>query len=99
MLTEKLVMYLLNHLNNFNEWQQSLILDLLCKFEPTEEDMFKILDLLDTKLRQSSSSLVLAAIKLFLKYSKQKPSLFSHILERIRQPLLTLLTSAEIDSY
>jgi hypothetical protein len=55
--------------------------------------MFKIMDLLDTKLRQSSSPLVLASIKLFLKYAKMRENLFGHIIERIRQPLLTLLTS------
>lgn len=54
---------------------------------------------MDIKLKQSSTALVLAAIKLFLKYSAVKENLFHQIIERVRQPLLTLITSTEVDGY
>jgi hypothetical protein len=61
--------------------------------------MFGIMNLLDAKLKQSSTGLVLASIKLFVKYAGIKQNLFVQIIERIRQPLLTLITSTEVDGY
>jgi hypothetical protein len=51
------------------------------------------MNLLDAKLKQSSTGLVLAAVKLFVKYAGIKETLFVQIIERVRQPLLTLITS------
>lgn len=93
-------MYLLNHLNDHNEWFQMVVLELLYRYTPKEEnDIFGIMNLLDAKLKQSSTALVLAAIKLFLKYAVIKENLFGQIIERVKQPLLTLLTSTEVDGY
>jgi hypothetical protein len=61
--------------------------------------MFGIMNLLDAKLKQSSTGLVLASIKLFVKYAGIEQNLFVQIIERIRQPLLTLITSTEVDGY
>ena len=57
------------------------------------------MNILDVKLKQSSTALVLAAIILFLKYASIKENLFVQIIDRVRQPLLTLLTSTEVDGY
>lgn len=56
------------------------------------------MNLLEDRLRHSSTALVLAAIKIFMKYTKSQQKIFEQVVERIKSPLLTLLTSSEMAS-
>ena len=66
-ITRQLVINLLNRIREFNEWGQSVILDLCSKYQPASRDeMFDIMNLLEDRFKHASSSVVLGAIKVFL---------------------------------
>jgi len=66
-VTRQLVIALLNRIKDFNEWGQSVILDLCAKYRPeTEDEMFDIMNLLEDRFKHASSSVVLGAVKVFL---------------------------------
>ncbi len=67
-----LVIHLLNRIKDFNEWGQSIILDLTSKYTPTtKEEMFDIMNLLEYRFKHASSSVVLGAIKVFLHLTRE----------------------------
>lgn len=56
------------------------------------------MNLLEDRLKHSSAALVLAAIKIFMKYTKDQPKIFEQVIERIKSPLITLMSSSEMAS-
>eukprot|EP01017_Pseudomicrothorax_dubius_P016528 TRINITY_DN1875_c0_g2_i6.p1 TRINITY_DN1875_c0_g2~~TRINITY_DN1875_c0_g2_i6.p1 ORF type:complete len:411 (-),score=128.24 TRINITY_DN1875_c0_g2_i6:134-1366(-) len=47
-ISQKMIVYLLNKIREFNEWGQTLILELVAKYKPkSENELFDILNLLD----------------------------------------------------
>lgn len=62
----------------------------------SEQECFDIMNLLDERLRHSCVSIVLATVKVFLNYSKDKPAVHDSVNKRIKAPLLTLMTSCEM---
>ena len=70
-ITRALVIHLLNRIRDFNEWGQSLILELTTRYQPQSQDeMFDIMNLLEERFKHASSSVVLGAVKVFLYLSK-----------------------------
>jgi len=66
-ITRQLIISLLNRIKDFNEWGQSIILDLCSKYKPADqEEMFNIMNLLEDRFKHASSSVVLGAVKVFL---------------------------------
>ena len=66
-----LIIHLLNRIKEFNEWGQSIILDLTAKYNPSsKEEMFDIMNLLEDRFKHASSSVVLGAVKVFLHLTK-----------------------------
>lgn len=91
-----LVIHLLNRIKDFNEWGQSIILDLTSKYTPqTKEEMFDIMNLLEDRFKHASSSVVLGAVKVFLHLTKDDENLCRQVFERLQAPLITLMTSSE----
>lgn len=71
-----LVIHLLNRIKDFNEWGQSIILDLTSKFNPANQDeMFDIMNLLEDRFKHASSSVVLGAVKVFLHLTRDDDNL------------------------
>lgn len=67
----KLVIYLLNWIKDFNEWGQSIVLELVSDFNPTDRNLiFDIMNLLESRLKHASSSVLLGAVKVFLNITK-----------------------------
>jgi AP-4 complex subunit beta-1 len=92
-------MYLLNRLKDYNEWGQTIILDFVYRYTPkNEKELFDTMNLLEDRLRHSSTALVLATIKIFMKYTKEKEKIFSQVVERIKSPMLTLMSSSDMAS-
>ncbi|XP_065187426.1 AP-4 complex subunit beta-1-like [Sycon ciliatum] len=86
--------HLLNMLKDFNEWSQSLILRVLSRYKPADEDeMFDILTMLDERLKHANSGVVLSTIQLFLQLTQNMPEVQEDVYERIRAPLVTLVRS------
>lgn len=47
------------------------------------------------KLKQSSASLVLSSIRVIIKLAKGKKDLFNNVVQKIKAPLLTLMSANE----
>lgn len=98
MITSKMVNHLLNFISEFNEWGQNIILELISRFKPKDEkQIINILNSLEEKdfLKHSSVSIVLATCKVFITYTKDT-ELISHVINRIKDPLITLLSACEM---
>ncbi|ETE63663.1 AP-4 complex subunit beta-1 [Ophiophagus hannah] len=86
--------HLLNRMPDLDQWGQSEVLTFLLRYKPRcEEELFDILNLLDGYLKNSSSSVVMAATKLFLVLAKDFPHVQADVLVRVKGPLLTACTS------
>ncbi|XP_075030355.1 AP-4 complex subunit beta-1 isoform X2 [Calonectris borealis] len=59
----------------------------------SEEELFDILNLLDSYLKSSSPSVVMAATKLFLVLAREYPHVQADVLVRVKGPLLSACTS------
>ncbi|KAF2077808.1 hypothetical protein CYY_000853 [Polysphondylium violaceum] len=98
-ITPTMVQFLLGKLKEFNEWSQCIVIDTLYKYTPKDEDeVLDILNLLDDKLKQSNSALVLGIVKLFIKITEGYPVLediHNEVYERVKDPLITLVESSE----
>jgi AP-4 complex subunit beta-1 len=95
-INRQLVISLLNRIKDFNEWGQSVVLDLCAKYRPeNEEEMFDIMNLLEDRFKHASSSVVLGAVKVFLYLTQGNPELVKKVYQRLQAPLITLMTSSE----
>ena len=98
-INEQIVVYLINRLNDFDEFGKSVILDVIHKYEPqSEEEMYGIMNNIATLLKGSSSAVILGTIKIFLKFFEYQTAIIEQVLEKIRGPLLTLLSQGERES-
>mmetsp|Transcript_120900 Transcript_120900/g.341896 ORF Transcript_120900/g.341896 Transcript_120900/m.341896 type:complete len:836 (-) Transcript_120900:237-2744(-) len=92
--TQEMVTNLMNRLNQFSEWGQCAVLKLLTKYQVADEgEMFDIMNILDSLLKQSSSAVVLAITKIFLDVTSNRPDLQVEVLRRLKGPLLTLMAA------
>jgi AP-4 complex subunit beta-1 len=95
-ITRTMVINLLNRIRDFNEWGQSVILDMCAKYTPTStQERYDIMNLLEDRFKHASSSVVLGAIKVFLHITDHDPELAKKVYMRMQAPLITLMTSAE----
>jgi AP-4 complex subunit beta-1 len=96
-INRRMVIYLLNRINQYTEFGQNIIFDLVSRYEPHGEDeMLDILNILEERLKHSSSSVVLGCIKVFLSYTKDNQLMTRQVYTRIQSPLITLFTGAEV---
>jgi len=93
--TKDIVTNMLNKLSQFSEWGQCAVLRMLCKYQVADEgEMFDIMNILDSLLKQSSSAVVLAVTKIFVDLTSNRPDLQVEVLRRLKGPLLTLMAAA-----
>lgn len=93
-VNDQIVLYLLNRIEQFRPWGQCKVLDLCARYKPpTTEKIFDVMDFLDDRLRQSNSAVVLATINVFLKYTIELPDVHQRVYERIKEPLITHMSS------
>ena len=98
-VSQSLIMGLLNRIGEFSEWGLNVILDLVSRYKPiNEEEAFAIMNLLDPVLRTANSGSVLATMKAFLQLTATMPELHPQIISRSKPPLLTLITGAFSES-
>lgn len=95
-INSKIYFYLMNRLKEYNEWQQTCIIEILYRYTPNnEKEHYEIMTILWEKLKHSSTPLVLGSIRIILKLAKEKEDLFRNVVEKIKAPLLTLMTGNE----
>lgn len=90
--------YSLGRMADLDQWGQSEVLTFLLRYRPrSEEELFDILNLLDDYLKSSSTSVVMAATKLFLVLAREYPDVQTDVLVRVKGPLLSACTSESIE--
>lgn len=93
MVTQSIIMSLLNRIGEFSEWGLNTILDLVSRYRPASEDeVYAVMNLLDPVLRTANSGSVLATLKAFIHLTSSLPELHPQIIARSKPPLLTLIT-------
>ncbi|MEE6493296.1 hypothetical protein FKM82_016786 [Ascaphus truei] len=86
--------HLLNRMADLDQWGQSEVLVFLLRYKPQgEEEIFDILNLLDSFLKSTHFSVVMGATKLFLVLAKDFPHVQTDVLVRLKAPLLAACTS------
>ncbi|OUZ99957.1 Clathrin/coatomer adaptor [Macleaya cordata] len=94
LLSKPIVYYLLNRIKEFSEWAQCLVLDLVSKYVPSDSnEIFDMMNLLEDRLQHANGAVVLATIKLFLHMTLSMTDVHQQVYERIKAPLLTLVSS------
>eukprot|EP00494_Astrolonche_serrata_P024140 UN24398 len=93
-INETIAFYLLNRITAFKSWGQCKVLEVVARYRPTnQEKLFDIMNLLDDRLRQSNSAVVLATSNVFLKLTSHLPKIHAQVNERVVEPLITLMSS------
>ncbi|KAM8975353.1 AP-4 complex subunit beta-1 isoform 1-T1 [Pelodytes ibericus] len=86
--------HLLNRMSDLDQWGQSEVLAFLIRYKPrTEDEIFDILNILDSFLKSSHISVVMGTTKLFLLLAKDFPHVQIDVLGRLKAPLLAACTS------
>ena len=95
-INRALIIPLLNRIKDFNEWGQSIILDICSKYNPQDQqEKYDIMNLLEERFKHASSSVVLGTVKVFLHLTKDDQNLYNQVIQRLQAPLITLMTSSE----
>lgn len=94
-INQAIIHHLLGRIKEFSDWGQCAVIDLTSKYTPANEDeLFGIMNLLDTCLKVANSAVVLATTKCFLALTATLPELQRQVYLRLKTPLLTLQASA-----
>jgi len=94
LLSKPLIYYFLNRMKEFSEWAQCLVLELVAKYVPSDSnEIFDMMNLLEDRLQHANGAVVLATIKLFLQLTLSMTDVHQQVYERIKAPLLTLVSS------
>lgn len=94
-INQQIVMHLLSRISDFNEWGQCNILQIAARYKPVNEDeVFNIMNTLEQCLRVSNSAVVLGTAKCFFHLTERMEGIQEQVFERMRQPLLTLMTGS-----
>jgi len=91
LLSKDLLYSLLNRIKEFSEWAQCQVLDFVSRYVPeSKEEVYDIMNALDDRLSTPNSAVVLATVKVFLNLTLSMPYDHQQVLERIKDPLMTL---------
>ncbi|KAI4549155.1 hypothetical protein MG293_001485 [Ovis ammon polii] len=81
-------------MSKLDQWGQAEVLNFLLRYQPrSEEELFDILNLLDSFLKSSSPGVVMGATKLFLILAKKFPHVQTDVLMQVKGPLLAACSS------
>lgn len=84
----------LDRMPKLDQWGQAEVLNFLLRYQPrSEEELFDILNLLDSFLKSSSPGVVMGATKLFLILAKKFPHVQTDVLVQVKGPLLAACSS------
>eukprot|EP01123_Difflugia_compressa_P002393 TRINITY_DN13104_c0_g1_i1.p1 TRINITY_DN13104_c0_g1~~TRINITY_DN13104_c0_g1_i1.p1 ORF type:complete len:627 (-),score=109.83 TRINITY_DN13104_c0_g1_i1:21-1901(-) len=91
-LNQPIVLHLLNRFNDFNSWGQCLVLKLIAKYQVNEEEeLFGLLNSLDTCFQNSNVAVILGTANCFLTFTQTRPEVHKHVYVRMRAPMLSAL--------
>ncbi|KAK8509285.1 hypothetical protein V6N12_018367 [Hibiscus sabdariffa] len=94
LISKPIIYYLLNRIKEFSEWAQCLVLELVTKYVPSDtSEVFDIMNLLEDRLQHANGAVVLATAKVFLQLTLSMSDVHHKVYERIKAPMLTLVSS------
>ncbi|XP_065849334.1 beta-adaptin-like protein A [Euphorbia lathyris] len=94
LLSKMVIFNFLNRIKEFSEWAQCLVLELVVKYVPSDSnEIFDIMNLLEDRLQHANGAVVLATTKVFLQLTLSMADVHQEVYERIKAPLLTLVSS------
>ena len=95
-INKKIITYLLNRIEDFNEWGQTIVLSLVPKYTPrSDEEAFAFMNVLDGVLRTPNSGVALATAKCFIHFTENlDDSIRRQAYMRLMSPLMTLMTGS-----
>eukprot|EP00911_Craspedida_sp_UC1_P002022 UC1_evm1s1561 len=95
LLTKAVVVSLMNRLTDFTEWNQCIIMGVLARYTPGDEDeVFDLLNVLDDRLKHTNAGVLMGAAKLFLHFTDGMPDVQADIYDRLKAPLITQMASS-----
>ena len=98
-INNKIIMHLLSKIEKFDDYGKAIILEVTSRYVPkNEEETFEIMNHLYTFLKQVRGSTIQATIKIFLNFALNDPKLLDQVIEKIKGPLLTLMSSRDDDN-
>lgn len=98
LISKPIVYNFLNRIKDFSEWAQCIVLELVSKYVPVDpSETFDIMNLLEDRLQHANSAVVLATIKVFLNLTMSMADVHQQVYERIKAPLMTLVSSGSAE--
>jgi len=89
----KIIIHLLGRLSDFDEFGQTIVLDLVSKYKPKDQDeLIDIMNHLADKLKDSSPSVTLSTVKVLIKFIEYDSELLEQVMLKVKVPLLSLVT-------
>lgn len=97
-VNKQIIYHLFNRIREYNEWQLCLMLELLLKYTPeNDQEIFDFMNLLDERLKHSNSAVILGTTHVFLTLTQNMPHIHKQVCTRLRDPLLTLMTTSSAE--
>ncbi|GAW79186.1 AP-4 complex subunit beta [Plasmodium gonderi] len=97
-VNKEIIFNMLNKISTFNEWGKCVVLNIVSTYTPDNEDeMYDIMNILENHLRDFSSAVFLSCLKCFLNFSTIDSNLQIQIFQRMKDPLLTLITTSSYE--
>mmetsp|Transcript_4549 Transcript_4549/g.8531 ORF Transcript_4549/g.8531 Transcript_4549/m.8531 type:complete len:786 (+) Transcript_4549:231-2588(+) len=93
--TGAMVVPVLNRIKDFTEWGVCTVLEVVSHYTPAESsEVYDMMNVLEPCLSHANSAVVLATVRVFLRLTLCMPEVHQQVYERIKAPLLTLISSS-----
>ncbi|GAX84188.1 hypothetical protein CEUSTIGMA_g11611.t1 [Chlamydomonas eustigma] len=90
---KSLIYNLINKIKDFSDWSQCQVLELVSHYVPSSEsEVYDFLNALEDRMSHANSAVALSTIKTFLHLTLDMTATHQQVLERIREPLKTLIS-------
>ncbi|KNA01992.1 adapter-like protein complex 4 beta 1 subunit [Plasmodium vivax North Korean] len=97
-VNKEIIFNMLNKISTFNEWGKCVVLNIVSTYIPENEDeMYDIMNILENHIRDFSSAVFLSCLKCFLNFSSNDTNLQIQIFQRMKDPLLTLISTSSYE--
>ena len=97
-LNRNMVYYLLNKIDTFTAWGVGYTFQILNKYVPkTEDEIFDIMNILDSYLLNNNCTVCIQALELFLNLTRDLPHLTQEIFQRSTDSFLSIISSGNVE--
>lgn len=94
----RIIIHMLGRLSNFDEYGQTVVLEMVSRYMPKDQDeLYDIMNHLADKLKDSSPSVTLATVKVLIKFVDYDAELTEQVMGKIKTPLLSLVTTSSME--